>query len=75
MVATNKEMDMNRFQTTIREFEKQNEMMSIREEVIQDSLIDAVSYGVNLSFKRNSIIICCYRSLMKKTRKKKKKPL
>ncbi|OQR85223.1 hypothetical protein THRCLA_10733 [Thraustotheca clavata] len=41
MVATNKQMDMNRFQKTLMEYEKQNEMMNIREEMIDDTLIDA----------------------------------
>ncbi|CAK4136237.1 unnamed protein product [Aphanomyces euteiches] len=41
MAATSKQMDMGRFQKVIMEFEKQNEMMGVKEEMINDSLIDA----------------------------------
>ncbi|RHY94613.1 hypothetical protein DYB37_008483 [Aphanomyces astaci] len=41
MAATNKQMDMNRFQQVIMDFEKQSEMMGMREEMLDDTLIDA----------------------------------
>ncbi|KAF0686072.1 Aste57867_22037 [Aphanomyces stellatus] len=41
MAAANKQMDTSRFQKVIMEYEKQSELMGMREEMIQDSLIDA----------------------------------
>jgi hypothetical protein len=42
MVAVSAQMDPHRFQKTIIEFETQHERMNIREEMIEDALIDAV---------------------------------
>ncbi|RHY28049.1 hypothetical protein DYB32_006307 [Aphanomyces invadans] len=41
MASTSKQMDMNRFQKVIMDFEKQSEMMGMREEMLDDTLIDA----------------------------------
>ncbi|OQR84767.1 SNF7 family protein [Achlya hypogyna] len=41
MVAANKQMDMGRIQKTLMEFEKQSEMMNMKEEMLDDTLIDA----------------------------------
>ncbi|EQC34567.1 hypothetical protein SDRG_07892 [Saprolegnia diclina VS20] len=41
MVAANKQMDMSRIQKTLMEFEKQSELMSMGQEMIDDTLIDA----------------------------------
>ncbi|KDO34232.1 hypothetical protein SPRG_19070 [Saprolegnia parasitica CBS 223.65] len=41
MVAANKQMDMSRIQKTLMEFEKQSELMSMGQEMMEDTLIDA----------------------------------